>query len=79
MKVLLEIAIVFLLIAMGWQQSFRDHWLRISGRPSAPTPAGRAAARPGGGSAPNVSHPISATPEDRSWMWKRTQLDPHAK
>lgn len=72
MRPLIEIGIVVLLVAFGWNQSFRDQWARITGRPQieAPRKSDRSpAAAPRQLPAPR--------PRDTGWMWAPSKLDSH--
>jgi hypothetical protein len=79
MRALAAVGFLLLLITLGWNQSFESHWQQVTGQPIT-GPAKRALRT--GSAAPSYSYgsaqstaPV-ATPQDRSWIFKPTILDP---
>jgi hypothetical protein len=78
MKVLVELLVIVILVAAGWNQSYRLHLERLFGADS--SASGRSIRAPQT-AAPYWSAPAafrSSPAPDNSWLWQRTILDPKA-
>lgn len=80
MRELLTLITIFLLLLIGWKQSFRSHWLQLIGKPT-PTPVATRTVdnRRVATSVPvvpvtPVTAPPPATPRDTSWMWAKSKM-----
>jgi hypothetical protein len=76
MKVLVELLVIVILLAAGWNQSYRLHLERLFGADAGT--AGRRTDAPQTASRYRPAEPaLRTTPApDNSWLWERTILDP---
>ena len=80
MQALAAAAFLFLLIALGWKQPFESHWQQVTGKTT--TTAAKQGLRNGQAYGPSgygggaAGSAPTATPQDRSWLFQRTILDP---
>ena len=79
MRAMVALVFLFVLISLGWNKSFETHWRFVMGKPM--TEASKRALRnaPAYGSSPygsGIAAEPAPTPTDRSWLFRRTILDP---
>jgi hypothetical protein len=77
MKVVIEIAVIILLILLGWRQSFSEHVRRIVS-PEQATRWALPSTRTKPSPRQVTPDDAASTPRDASWMWRRKILDPPA-
>jgi hypothetical protein len=75
MREAIAILALILLISVGWNQRFADHYANLAGEPATPSPS--TTPMPNAGATPgqfNATKP-AAPPRDTSWMWRKTKMD----